>query len=72
MADKEKVEFWAVVELFGRQQIAGHLTEAEIGEVAALVNQLFERNWSEKTGDTQSGSTTAARGLTPAQRRRLH
>ena len=52
--------------------LARHFTEAQIGEVAALVNQLFERNWSEKTGDTQSGSATAPRGLTPAQRRRLH
>jgi len=52
--------------------LARHFTEAEIGEVAALVNQLFERNWAEKTGGTQSGSTTTPRGLTPAQRRRLH
>jgi len=52
--------------------LARHFTEAEIGEVAALVNQLFERNWTEKTGSAQSGSTTAPRGLTPAQRRRLH
>ncbi len=52
--------------------LARHFTEAEIGEVAALVNQLFERNWAEKTGNAQSGSTTAPRGLTPAQRRRLH
>src|ERR1035437_8748155 len=51
--------------------LARHFTEAEIGEVAALVNQLFERNWAEKTGGAQSGSTTAPRGLTPAQRRRL-
>ena len=52
--------------------LARHFTEAEIGEVAALVNQLFERNWSEKSGGGQSGSTGTARGLTPAQRRRLH
>jgi hypothetical protein len=52
--------------------LARHFTEAEIGEVAALVNQLFERNWTEKTGSGQSGSTTTPRGLTPAQRRRLH
>ena len=52
--------------------LARHFTEAEIGEVAALVNQLFERNWSEKTGSAQSGSSTSPRGLTPAQRRRLH
>lgn len=52
--------------------LARHFTEAEIGEVAALVNQLFERNWAEKTGSAQSSSTTAPRGLTPAQRRRLH
>jgi hypothetical protein len=52
--------------------LARHFTEAEIGEVATLVNQLFERNWTEKTGNAQSGSTTAPRGLTPAQRRRLH
>ena len=36
--------------------LARHFTEAEIGEVAALVNQLFERNWTEKTGSAQSGS----------------
>ena len=52
--------------------LARHFSEAEIGEVAALVNQLFERNWSEKTGSGQSGSTSAPHGLTPAQRRRLH
>lgn len=52
--------------------LARHFTEAEIGEVSALVNQLFERNWSEKSGHAQSGSTAAPRGLTPAQRRRLH
>ena len=52
--------------------LARHFSEAEIGEVAALVNQLFERNWAEKTGDTHSDSATAPRGLTPAQRRRLH
>ena len=51
--------------------LARHFTESEIGEVAALVNQLFERNWGEKSGDTQSGSSAAPR-LTPAQRRRLH
>lgn len=52
--------------------LARHFTEAEIGEVAALVNQLFERNWAATGGDTQTGSGTTARGLTPAQRRRLH
>ena len=52
--------------------LARHFTEAEIGEVAALVNQLFERNWTEKSGSGQTGSSTAPRGLTPAQRRRLH
>lgn len=52
--------------------LARHFTEGEIGEVAALVNQLFERNWTEKSGSTQSGSAAAPRGLTPAQRRRLH
>ena len=52
--------------------LSRHFTEAEIGEVSALVNQLFERNWAEKTGGTQSGSSAAPRGLTPAQRRRLH
>ncbi len=51
--------------------LARHFSEAEIGEVAALVNQLFARNWSEATGGVQSGSTTSPR-LTPAQRRRLH
>jgi hypothetical protein len=51
--------------------LARHFTEADIGEVAALVNQLFERNWAEKTGDAQS-SAASPRGLTPAQRRRLH
>ena len=51
--------------------LARHFTESEIGEVAALVNQLFERNWNERTGSAQSGSSTAPR-LTPAQRRRLH
>ena len=52
--------------------LARHFTEAEIGEVAALVNQLFERNWIAKGGSGQSGSSTSPRGLTPAQRRRLH
>jgi hypothetical protein len=52
--------------------LARHFTESEIGEVSALVNQLFERNWTEKTGGAQSGSSTSPRGLTPAQRRRLH
>ncbi|MBK5103493.1 MAG: hypothetical protein JJE42_04530 [Burkholderiales bacterium] len=52
--------------------LARHFTEAEIGEVAALVNQLFDRNWTEKTGSAKSGSSAAPRGLTPAQRRRLH
>lgn len=52
--------------------LARHFSEAEIGEVAALVNQLFERSWAEQAGDTQSGSSTTPRGLTPAQRRRLH
>ena len=52
--------------------LARHFTEAEIGEVAALVNQLFERNWTAKGGGTQAGSSTSPRGLTPAQRRRLH
>ncbi len=50
--------------------LARHFSEAEIGEVAALVNQLFERNWAEKSGDAHS--TSSPRGLTPAQRRRLH
>jgi hypothetical protein len=52
--------------------LARHFSEAEIGEVTALVNQMFERNWAEKSGGAQSTSTTAPRGLTPAQRRRLH
>ena len=52
--------------------LARHFSEAEIGEVAALVNQLFERNWVESTGEAQSGGNSTLRGLTPAQRRRLH
>ena len=52
--------------------LARQFTEAEIGEVTALINQLFERNWREKTGDSHSDAASAPRGLTPAQRRRLH
>ena len=52
--------------------LARQFTEAEIGEVTALINQLFERNWSKQSGDGQSDSAGAPRGLTPAQRRRLH
>jgi hypothetical protein len=51
--------------------LARHFSEAEIGEVVALVNQMFERNWAERTGGDTT-TTSAARGLTPAQRRRLH
>ena len=31
MKDKDNVEMWAVVELFGRQRVAGLVTEATIG-----------------------------------------
>jgi ABC-type dipeptide/oligopeptide/nickel transport system ATPase subunit len=28
---EEKKDFWAMVDLFGHQKVAGHVTEAEIG-----------------------------------------
>ena len=31
METKERIEMWAIIELFGHQRIAGHVTEAEIG-----------------------------------------
>lgn len=31
MDSKERIEIWAIIELFGHQRIAGHVTEAEIG-----------------------------------------
>lgn len=35
MSDKaEKVEFWGLVEIFGHQQLAGHIAEAQIGGCA--------------------------------------
>lgn len=37
--EKKSVEFWGIVELFGHQRIAGHITEAEIaGGVFIQVN----------------------------------
>lgn len=36
MSDQDKFDQWAVVELFGHQQIAGRVTEASIGGCAFL------------------------------------
>ena len=36
MSDQEKFDQWAVVELFGHQQIAGRVTEASIGGCSFL------------------------------------
>ena len=45
-----------------------HFTEAEIGEVVSLVNQLFTRT----RGGTGTTSATSSSGLSASARKRLH
>lgn len=50
MSDETKFDSWAVVELFGHQQIAGRVTEASIGGCSFLRVDVPDQPATEKDG----------------------
>ena len=57
MSEQEKFDSWAVVELFGHQQIAGRVTEASIGGCSFLRVDVPDQPAVEK--DTYYGKQPA-------------
>ena len=51
MSEAEKFESWAVVELFGHQQIAGKVSEASIGGCSFLRVDVPEQQAIERSGE---------------------
>ena len=51
--------------------LARHFDEAAIGEVVALVNDLFTRDWAQR-GQPGSDESMSGDSLSPAARRHLH
>ncbi|MCL4801742.1 MAG: hypothetical protein KJ025_19280 [Burkholderiales bacterium] len=50
-----------------------HFGDSEIGEVVALVNQLFQRTWAEQgTAVRPSSATQVQPSAAPSNRKRLH